>query len=123
MSEHGIGFDGNVERTDRQSLLEHGRLLLESTSVKLNDAGRWRTPSFDVDFLESLVLYLMAVQFYLERAEVAGHTEPCLANPPTEPPPSLPGEARLRLCAFCGRYCAVANGSGPACRVEGEGST
>lgn len=92
MSSHRSGLGCNTQQTDRASLLEHGRLMLESTAVKLDDAGRWRTLSFDVDFLESLVLYLLAVQFFLERDHAVGHTEPCLDNPPTEPPPPLEGD-------------------------------
>lgn len=34
-------------------------------------------------------------------------------------PPALRRESggAVKRCGFCGRYCAVANGSGPACRL------
>lgn len=84
---------------DRASLLEHARLLLDRTAVK-REVGESMQLELDVDYLESVTLFLEAAVFHFERSAAAGHTEPCLQNPPSDPPPPLEDER----CLVCGHY-------------------
>jgi|HubBroStandDraft_5_1064220.scaffolds.fasta_scaffold113523_2 hypothetical protein len=90
-------------QSDRKSLLEFARVLLDRTAVKLDLSGSPLGVSLDAEYLEALAHFLEAVVFHLERSAAAGHTEPCLDNPTTSPPPPMG-------CGSCGSdFCAECN--------------